>query len=90
MKTIAPKPDHYKNVSDNVKYIEYRTDLMKTLINFSNNDNNNDNLFNDIIHSSDLKKLLFDASMIQYIDEMKGYPKIIITVLAKYLKNKKI
>lgn len=102
MKVTQPKTnhEHYKNASDDntpdneysssVKYTEYRNDLMKTLINYSNTNEKNDNLFDDIINSSDLKKLVFDASMIQYVDEMGGYPKIILTVLAKYLKNKNI
>lgn len=91
MTTTQNNQQKTTNDNDNhVIYTEYRSDLMKTLINYSNNKQNNENLFDDIIHSPDLKKLLFDATMIKYVDEMGGYPKIILTILAKYLKNKNL
>ena len=81
--------DHSQKPLD--KYTEYRTDLMKYLMNYSKmNDEEKNTFIEDVITSKDLQKLIFQEGMISYVDEVGGIPKIILTVLCKYLKHKQL
>lgn len=45
-----------------------------------------DTFVNKLLASNDLKKLLFDSSLINSIDSMNGLPKILLTVISIYFE----
>ena len=74
--------------SENVKYTEYRMNLIKFFAKKSKiKSESKETFINKIMSSNDLKKLLFDSSFINSIDHVGGIPKIAMTLLSIYLEN---
>ena len=73
---------------ENAKFTEYRMNLIKYCARRSKmNPSTRETFVNKLITSNDLKKLLFDSSLISSLDQMDGLPKILLTVLSIYLET---